>query len=369
METRKSIRRRKPLLKEEAAVETCRASKRKKLLLKEAVEDKEDRLSNLPDGILHHILSLLPVKSIAKTSVLSTRWNYLWATVPCLDFSEFSMKEKRRERKREAMELIIKTVLAARHANFNIKVFRFKGQLGVTCLGDWIQQLVRHSVEELELDVVFGGRFNLPPCLFDCDSLKSLTLKTHHLNSWFQFCSYDFTRTGRGLRSLQTLILKHVRFIYNTSAALFSASSFPALKRLTLNNCIEINRLNIGCPELEGLQVERTKMNVLEISAGEKLKNLRVISSFRASKNESWVKIFAPKLETFCWENNEFPEEYSVQSFTFLKKCSICITSSCGYRSNINAAKINHAISFLSSLVSTQKLYINITNLCAAKYC
>ena len=364
---------RKLLLKEavedkavRSAMET-RASRKRKLLLKEAVEDKEDRISNLPDGILHHILSFLPVKSIAQTSVLSTRWNYNWATLPCLDFSEFSMKEKKRERKREAMELIIKTVLAGRHANFNIKVFRFDGRhLGLTCSRDWICQLVRHSIDELELDVTFGGRFNLPPCLFDCDSLKSLTLKTHYRDSWFQFCSYDFTRTG-GLRSLQALTLKHVRFINNDSAALFSGSSFPALKRLTLNICVGVNRLNIGYPELEDFQVERTKINGLDISSGERLKNLQVINSFRASKNESWVKIFAPNLETFCWENNEFPEECSVQSIPFLKTCCICVTSSRGYGFNINAAKINHAISFLSGVVSTQKLYINITDLCAAK--
>jgi hypothetical protein len=156
METRAS-RKRKLHLKEEvehkavrAAMET-RASRKRKLLLKEAVEDMEDRISNLPDGVLHHILSFLPVQSIGQTSVLSTRWNYLWATFPCLDFSEFSMKKKRRERKREAMELIIKTVLAGRHANFNIKVFRFKGNLGLTYLRDCIHQLVRHSVVELKL--------------------------------------------------------------------------------------------------------------------------------------------------------------------------------------------------------------------------
>jgi hypothetical protein len=193
-----------------------RASRKRKLLLKEAVEDKEDMISNLPDGILHHILSFLPVKFIAKTSVLSTRWNYLWATLPCLDFSEFSIKEKRHERKREAMELIIKTVLARHHTNFNIKVFRFKGHLGLTCLRDCIRQLALHSVVELELDLCLDDDFDLPRCIFDCDSLTNLTLKTHYSlncgrNSWFELWSYNVTGTT-GLRSLQALTLTSVTF-------------------------------------------------------------------------------------------------------------------------------------------------------------
>ncbi|XP_059450889.1 putative F-box/FBD/LRR-repeat protein At4g03220 [Corylus avellana] len=343
-----------------------RVSRGRELLLEEAVEDKEDRISNLSDDILHHILSFLPVQSVAKTSLLSTRWNYLWATTPCLDFSGFSIKEKRHERKGEDMELIkrkgddmfliIKTVLAGRHPNFNIKVFRFKGNLGCAYLRDCIRQVVRHSVEELELDVSMGGEIcYLPTCIFSCDSLKSFTLKTQDDRvASFRFYSYNVTGTS-GLRSLQALSLKHVNFMDSNSAAIFSGSSFPALKRLTLNNCMGINpRLDIGCRELEDLQVEDMKINYLDIS-GERLKNLRVISSYLTRKNGSWVKIFAPNLETFCWENNQIPEKCEVvHSFPFLRTCRINIVGT-GHPFILNAT-----ISFLSNLVTAPDLYIDI---------
>ncbi|KAM1164438.1 hypothetical protein ACFX13_024591 [Malus domestica] len=47
-----------------------------------------DRISDLPNDVLYRILSLLPVNSIAQTSVLSRRWEYLWTSVPILDFYE-----------------------------------------------------------------------------------------------------------------------------------------------------------------------------------------------------------------------------------------------------------------------------------------
>jgi len=45
---------------------------------------KEDRLSKLPDEIIHRILSNLDVKVVVQTSILSKRWRYFWVFVPCL---------------------------------------------------------------------------------------------------------------------------------------------------------------------------------------------------------------------------------------------------------------------------------------------
>ncbi|CAN6353944.1 unnamed protein product [Urochloa humidicola] len=44
-----------------------------------------DRLSALPDKVLHHIMSFLRAWEVARTCVLSRRWRHLWAFAPCVD--------------------------------------------------------------------------------------------------------------------------------------------------------------------------------------------------------------------------------------------------------------------------------------------
>ncbi|CAL4991867.1 unnamed protein product [Urochloa decumbens] len=44
-----------------------------------------DRLSALPDCLLHTIMSFMKARQAVQTCVLSTRWRHLWHSVPCLD--------------------------------------------------------------------------------------------------------------------------------------------------------------------------------------------------------------------------------------------------------------------------------------------
>ncbi|KAM0827506.1 hypothetical protein ACQ4PT_068157 [Festuca glaucescens] len=44
-----------------------------------------DRLSALPDALLHHIMSSLKAWEVVRTCVLARRWRHLWAFAPCVD--------------------------------------------------------------------------------------------------------------------------------------------------------------------------------------------------------------------------------------------------------------------------------------------
>ncbi|KAG0530535.1 hypothetical protein BDA96_05G195000 [Sorghum bicolor] len=52
-----------------------------------------DRLSSLPDCLLHTIMSFMKARQVVQTCVLSKRWRHLWRSVSCFDieFAEFKM--------------------------------------------------------------------------------------------------------------------------------------------------------------------------------------------------------------------------------------------------------------------------------------
>ncbi|KAL0448949.1 UNVERIFIED_CONTAM: putative F-box/FBD/LRR-repeat protein [Sesamum latifolium] len=54
---------------------------------------EEDKISSLPEPILHYILSYLPTKDAVKTSALSKTWKATWKSFPILDFNQYSFQE------------------------------------------------------------------------------------------------------------------------------------------------------------------------------------------------------------------------------------------------------------------------------------
>ncbi|CAN1185941.1 F-box/LRR-repeat protein At3g26922 [Linum perenne] len=70
----------------------CQLGKGAKRARVEEEEANVDRLSNLPDVILHHILSFLDMKCVVQTSVLSRVWRCVWKHAPVLNFRRDSFR-------------------------------------------------------------------------------------------------------------------------------------------------------------------------------------------------------------------------------------------------------------------------------------
>jgi hypothetical protein len=52
-----------------------------------AAKMEVDRISNLPEGVLHHLLSLMPAHDAVRTCVLKQSWRHLWRSAPGIRFT------------------------------------------------------------------------------------------------------------------------------------------------------------------------------------------------------------------------------------------------------------------------------------------
>ena len=114
-----------------------------------------DRISNLSESLLCHILSFLPTKDSIATSILSTRWKLLWTLVPKLDLdsdtintSELSADDD--EDEREIMFAhIVSSVLAQQECG-ELQTFRLQWKFGWdgSHLNAWLRTAAARKVKE-----------------------------------------------------------------------------------------------------------------------------------------------------------------------------------------------------------------------------
>ncbi|TYH33670.1 hypothetical protein ES332_D13G074900v1 [Gossypium tomentosum] len=314
-----------------------RSAKRKKYWLEG--ENGIDRISDLPDVVLHQILFHLPIKSIAQTSVLSKRWRSLWISFPDLDFTSInpigvastnapntkpSIKNKRLLLCPHSFSVkrldFISQVLALRNKQSDLRILRFRAPLSFSRLNGLIRLAVRQNVQELDVEVATDDYFNFPRSVLTSESLRVFKLRSRYPG--FRLLPPSVMK--RGFQSLHTLSLSLV-ILYDqpTLSDLFTDSSFPRLKKLNLDACFGLKQLKVSCLALEEFTLENCfQLHGLDVS-GAKLKTLQVASCFDAYCDKSWVKINAPSLRVMVWEYNAITENSSLENLVSAHEASI----------------------------------------------
>ncbi|XP_015972638.1 F-box/FBD/LRR-repeat protein At1g13570 [Arachis duranensis] len=201
-----------------------------------------DRLSCLPGHVIDQILSHLPLREAVRTSVLSSKWRYKWATLPNLVFDNqcHSVASQDHSDIKNKLLRIIDHVLLLHAGAINKFKLSHRDLIGVTDIDRWSLHLTRRSVKEFVLEIWKGQRYKIPSCLFACQSLVHLEL----FNCWLKPPS-----TFQGFKNLKSLDLQHVTLAQDVFENLIS--SCPMLERLTLMNFDGFANLNIDAPNLQ----------------------------------------------------------------------------------------------------------------------
>ncbi|KAF5782351.1 putative F-box domain, leucine-rich repeat domain superfamily, F-box-like domain superfamily [Helianthus annuus] len=198
------------------------------------VED-DDRLSSLQDELIHKILSFIGIKHAIQTSVLSSRWRFIWTSMPYLNFSrdDFFRLPKFSE--------FVTHVLSGRDNQTKVSSVRlsnFHGKDSDVIVEHIMKYAFSHNIQQLDVACLPQNNVEFPPFLFSSRSLKRLSLTKENFSAYERryYSSYVFKATSTWeLPVITTLYLDGVTLCCddNTDKCIDFFSKCANLKNLT----------------------------------------------------------------------------------------------------------------------------------------
>ncbi|XP_021747418.1 FBD-associated F-box protein At4g10400-like [Chenopodium quinoa] len=132
---------------------------------------KNDRLSLLPDTILIHIISFLPIKSAVITSVLSHQWRYLWTHITNVVFTPTCLPSRRYN---SSAPLIFPKLPFPKVNSFYLCLSR--DFYDFSNAESWIRDLCTRNPEQIVVESNLPTNISTSTCFFQCQSLVVLML-------------------------------------------------------------------------------------------------------------------------------------------------------------------------------------------------
>ncbi|WVZ62511.1 hypothetical protein U9M48_012255 [Paspalum notatum var. saurae] len=152
-----------------------------------------DRLSALPDGLLHTIMSFLPARQNVQTSLLSRRWRRLWRSAPRIEIDErdfgisVSTSSSTLEERWPRFENFATNMLLFHDNTSSLGEFRLRCRLHNWCHVDrWIRRGIEYCPSVLQIQILnYGLGVKLPPLVGS---------SSHHLK---RLCLWNLIFDGR----------------------------------------------------------------------------------------------------------------------------------------------------------------------------
>jgi hypothetical protein len=201
-----------------------------------------DRLSALPDALLHHVMSFMKAWDVSRTCVLSRRWRNLWASAPCVD-----IRVGRYSDAPENYDKFVYRLLLSREPLAPVETLRLRSpgeddhDFDMDDVRMWISHAIRRNARVIQL----SGHLHV--CM-EIDGADFVSCNLRVLK--FSYAELD----DKALRlicsrctSLEELELKHCEV---GGREVVSAS----LKSLAMVKCKFTRNLSVDAPRLVSLQ-------------------------------------------------------------------------------------------------------------------
>ena len=191
-------------------------------------EGNEDRLSDLPDSLVLHILSFLNCKDAVRTCILSRRWKNLWKQLPSLILRSWDFRNV------TVFTKFVPRILSLRDDSLALHTLEFE-RSGITDRRLLIRVLsyaISHNVQRLRINV--QGKIPYLPGIFSCQSLTSLKLSVHARHLPKESLSFP---KSLNLPALTSLHLRHFSFHASDNDRAEPFSGCKRLNNLVIASC------------------------------------------------------------------------------------------------------------------------------------
>ncbi|KAI4355546.1 hypothetical protein L6164_004307 [Bauhinia variegata] len=231
-----------------------------------------DHISELPDSVIHHILSLLrSPKDAARSSILSKRWRDLWYSFSILIFDErkfargIDQKDYRTKIKifkdnvYNLLELHLKRNLGLQ--KLVLHMISFDSKLA-SDIDHWLSVASEQGIKELDLrtGVKKGKRYTLPQAVFLSKTLSVLRLSGCKLESCNSIKlpylrKLHLRKIHLDEHIIQSLIsncalIEDLRLIQCSGLKILLVSNLLQLHRAEIHHCNQLNKVELSVPNL-----------------------------------------------------------------------------------------------------------------------
>ncbi|CAK8574985.1 unnamed protein product [Lathyrus sativus] len=270
-----------------------------------------DFISDLPDPILHVIISHLTIDEVLRTSILSKRWTHLWKNVSHFDFDctrmvnleKIDSSGKKRVIKIDVMiyDNMVNHILHQHQGNLISGCFKhFRHKNGFGDLKTSVEFLIeRKKISSLSLECVSLNRRSI--ITKDCfkakifSNLSSLELTNYKLEdsvlSAFESCE-----------RLKILKLKNMFMVDTTINGILQ--NCYGLEKFSLVESKGFNSIKIENKSLKTLELFR--LNVRNIHVRVEELQILVIDSIICPPKD--LRIYSENIRTFCSAYNPFDQ-------------------------------------------------------------